>query len=412
MKTTDFLLMRLLTVFFAAVLAAPNSKAEPSTQVFNEALVLLGGGADWPTYLGVFDGMRERGVDPDLLVGVCGGAVAAALIYTQPETDFSSADNVRVGFDFVRNIKIRTGFLPAYANVFLNQGRWFKADQIAPVMAPTILNIPRLGEVPDLNRKFESNGKRRLLILATRLLYDPVALRRDLAKKRGAQSNSPHEPPRPNIPDPSRNGRKLFRLTIFTDKETATVLRSMNLKAKPALAFPDSALDTTIDIVDDVTIGDAVQASISDPFLTRPAKIGEDYYMTGATDNYPVELIHGLAKSITHTFSYGLSAFENGFFKSVFKYDSNRNIEKTKRELVARWVLLSPQPPALRAHTMNVAVDKWTLSLKSRFPTDFARFTEAYSAYYEFGRERARQTVKYAPYELDPLTLRGDTPTN
>src|SRR5688572_30211350 len=65
---------RLLFVLSALVLSQAAQAAKP----FNLTLVHGGGGLNWPLFMGVEKALKDRGENPDLVVGICGGAIAAA----------------------------------------------------------------------------------------------------------------------------------------------------------------------------------------------------------------------------------------------------------------------------------------------------------------------------------------------
>jgi predicted acylesterase/phospholipase RssA len=403
METQAFAILSPLVVAVTCALSALNGANAQEAKPFQEALVLSGGGANWPVFIGALDGFKKAGHDPDLLVGVCGGSIAAAIAYAEPNRDFSKSENTPEGFEFSRKIKIKDPLLPGYLGFFTSFKSWIKNDEVAGIMAPTVLKIPDLNLVPLFAQKFTPSGKRRLMILATRLLYDPIALEKDLARRRSeALDNDTEMPSRPK-----RAGRKLFRLTIFTDSATAKLLReaiaAQRLRSKPAALFPAAALDEGVDIVDTATIGDAVRASISDPLLTTPAKIGDSYYMTGATDNYPIEMVSTIASKISHTIWSGLPSWQDQIFQSVFKFSSNELIEKSDLEKVNQWIELGPLPHAVQKMSMNPAVTAF--GFQSRFPRTMADYDKHYSVYYQYGYDRGLAGGKKPEFSENPRHL-------
>ena len=60
---------------------ATPSQAKP----FNRAIILSGMGLNFVTYLGLYDAALDAGVEPDLVIGASGGAVAAAIIAAFPD---------------------------------------------------------------------------------------------------------------------------------------------------------------------------------------------------------------------------------------------------------------------------------------------------------------------------------------
>ncbi|MFM8930476.1 MAG: hypothetical protein ACKOS8_01190, partial [Gemmataceae bacterium] len=64
---------------------------------FTRAIILSGMGLNFVTYLGLSDAALDAGVEPDLVIGASGGAVAAAIIAAYPERE----DSVDDGADLI-----------------------------------------------------------------------------------------------------------------------------------------------------------------------------------------------------------------------------------------------------------------------------------------------------------------------
>ncbi|MES3039505.1 MAG: patatin-like phospholipase family protein [Bdellovibrionota bacterium] len=383
-------------IIFALIIFSVSTSV---AKQFGRALVLSGGGADWAMFTGMYQELKNKNLDSDLIVGVCGGSFAAAMVYAKPDADFSNPESVKEFFEFSKKVKMNKRFVTSYANFALSYKQWIKKDQVPPFVEPTVLALPNLNEIPSFNQKFAINKGKRLIILATRMLFDPFELEAKLIKARKEALRNDQRPP----PLPFRDGRKLYRLTLFTDPETAKVLRALKLKSKPAMQFPDSAMEEDVEVVDNASIGDAVRASISDPLLLQPASVNGNFYMTGATDNYPAEMISQVAGEVIHSFSGPLPGWQNDIFKAAFHYDTNEMINRTKRELVSRWVFLGDRSKELRKNSMNPGI-KHYVTVAANFPKTEADFNRMYLEYYKFGAQRTIESFKYEPFSIDPLT--------
>ena len=49
-------------------------------QKYKRAVVFSGGGSRFAVYGGIFSAMKDMGYEPDLIIGSCGGAMAASII--------------------------------------------------------------------------------------------------------------------------------------------------------------------------------------------------------------------------------------------------------------------------------------------------------------------------------------------
>lgn len=228
-------------------------------------MVMGGGGGRLVAYVGMHAAACEAGLAPDLVVGTCGGALAAALVHAEPDPArqlawLASTELYRfwAGFRAAPQATI-TGTLAAAAL------RW-----LDPRLAPWVPQLHRgsLFEAPSdwPMLPWRHNGDTpQAVLLGARLLY------------------APHEAGQ------AREKRRLFELTALC---TPAVAARLGAAAAPlgGPAWPGSTLASTLAVRSNIDLMDAVKISFTDMYYLNVPTVDNEHYLGGVADLLPVEL--------------------------------------------------------------------------------------------------------------------------
>jgi hypothetical protein len=116
-------------------------------------------------------------------------------------------------------------------------------------------------------------------------------------------------------------GRKLVTETWFTDPATATHL--MGLNSAIATRYPGSTVRRKPRVIDNLTLSEALFASISEPYAFEPACVAGTRYAGGVANLWPVELADALATEIILAKQTPLSWMSESLGSSLVEYRQN-----------------------------------------------------------------------------------------
>lgn len=233
--------------------------------MYQRCMVMGGGGGRLAAYLGMHEAACDAGLAPDLVIGTCGGALAAALVHAEPDPArqrawLSSPElyHFWAGFRAAPNATLSRAVTGAAAR-WLDPRRAARVPQLhrgalfeAPPTWPA-LSWRRTGDTPHA------------VLLGARMLYGP---------------GSAGQP---------RAGRKLFELVAMCQPDVASRVG----KAAAALggpAWPDSTIDNHLAVRSDIALMDAVRISFTDMFYLNAVSLRNEHFMGGVADLLPVEL--------------------------------------------------------------------------------------------------------------------------
>ena len=355
---------------------------------FERALVFPGGGFQFAMFLGMLEGLESHGERPDVIIGACGGAVAAAIATTIARSAERRA--FIESEDFFRILRSATMEKARLASVLaklwhLNWRRW-SGDGLPNVFTGTLVHLPPQLPLPELDRPFGASGIR-AVIVAARVGFQP--------KDVGAP----------------RDGRKLYRQVFFTDPDTGLSLR--DLESPIARLFPDSAVQVPTEVLPDQRPGVAARLSIADPFYLNPVPLDDGYYyLTGAIDLYPLETAQGLAKKIWMPFPSGFKTFpEQKAIQNTFDYDNNRRLQYVTSGFAARWIDISDVGGLYAEHGFDPRFDVWSLSVKTGVPESYEVYRRSVRAQWEYGRQRAIEALREPENGKRHIRVMDDTKT-
>jgi predicted acylesterase/phospholipase RssA len=345
---------------------------------FERALVVSGGGVAPGLALGVIAGARDSGYKPDVIVTTCGASIGGAI--NNSFQDSKKAKEYLTSREFHRQL-LNLAKVSKKKDFFTGEVRNLGAEELGAKLGMAHLNS---GKIPDI---FTGN-----------LLDVPQDLPRMLPRQ--DFTRSPNEPKlvvvaaRANF-QPKDVGTKygknvLYEQTFFTDPKTAQHLHEIPASMKQN--FPESPIHTTTIAKSDVSTIQAARASIADPFLIDPAKIGKDYYFAGAMDLFPVESAQTIACNVAITKPSGeYSKLEDMAVTSGFGFSQSERVKQLDRYKGLRWIDMKG------ASELAMDPDTDGMDLVSKVPTDYNEFKALVEKQYDFGYERARNAIEGEP---------------
>lgn len=235
-------------------------------------MVMGGGGGRLVAYAGMHAAAVEAGLAPDLVIGTCGGALAAALVHAEPDPGrqqawLASPEMYRFwqGFRAAPQATLSGALTSAL-------WRWFDprpAPRLPRVHDGALFQAPAAW--PRLHWRTAGDTPE-AVIVAARLLY------------------AAHETGQP------RRGRPLFEQVLFCRPGVAARLAMPAGDAQPAA--PGSAVAPQSALCDEAALGDAVRLSFTDMFYLPAAAWRGQHYLGGVVNLLPVELASGWARQV------------------------------------------------------------------------------------------------------------------
>ena len=285
---------------------------------FDTAMVFSGGSLQVALFLGMLEGAQSLGVKPDLIIGSCGGSFAAAIAQVIPTHEerlrFIQSSEFQ---EYLRSPEPTQyaetmSFLKLLAGV--NYRRYI-SDLLPPLFDQFMFYVPLNTSFPGFNQHFAEDRGVRVIMVATRLGFGPKAV-----EEGGVYGSS-----------------KPFQEVFFTDAGVAPLLE--NFQSPIAALYPESAVQLSTDVLLGHSLDAAARASIADPYLINPAKIGEEYFMTGALDLYPIEVARTVAHHVIMTYEedYG-SIVEIPIMAGTMRYPSNDRLHQVQDQFATYWI--------------------------------------------------------------------------
>ena len=343
---------------------------------YKTAMIFSGGGMQIPMFIGMLDGLEEKGVKPDLLIGTCGGTIAAAIIEAFPHParrrDFLGSKEFQ---DFLLSPRFETKrpirkLIKVISDIKSHYyfGRWW----IPNIFDNYLVTLPPFNEFHSrdgLDPIPPSEEGPRIVIVAGQTDFQTEGAR----------------------PGQRWRGRKLIREAFFTDSETATLLTGFD--SAIATQFPDSPIDVKPVVITDQSRNVAVRASVSDPYYFDPFKIGDHYYISGAIDLYPVELAKHLAEEVILTYD---SSFDQSIMipahSNIVGYNNQVRLRSVVQQDVRTWIDRSDFGTLVNEVGLSPIVVKG--KFVSQVPRDLVEFRRIVDAQVEWGKNRATEALE------------------
>jgi hypothetical protein len=228
-------------------------------------MVMGGGGGRLVVYLGMHAAACEAGLAPDLVIGTCGGALAAALVHAEPDPArqlawMAGPEMYRFwsGFRAAPGVTLSATLAAAVA-------RWLDprcAPRLPQVHAQALFEAPPFW--PQLDWR-TAGGTPEAVLLGARVLY--------AASETGQW----------------RAGRRLFQQVVFC--RPGLEARLGQGSAPPGgPEWPGSAVAPELAVRSDVALMDAVRISFTDMVYLPAAPLHAEHFIGGVVDLVPVEL--------------------------------------------------------------------------------------------------------------------------
>jgi hypothetical protein len=371
-------------------IASESPRPVPSPQ---RVMLLAGGGLETAMYLGMLDGAREAGKSPDIIIGTCGGSIAAALAHSVPEISrlktLIESEELYHAFNTISVVsKYSDGGDSPFSFISGRAGaadillllRTIKAAGTAQtfpdLFSSYVLNVPMSFGLKELSGGFsasENSGAARIVIVGSKIWG-------------GADA--------PTLVGQPSSHTPLVTETYFSDP--ATIAQLKDFSSPIGAEFPLSSVAKNVNLESGFTLEQAVRASISDPFYMQPEFVKGSYYTGGVIDLYPVELAKALSQGgeiIAPTASDFSTDFAVPAFQAAFGFNENNRMPVYLNTAGVSWVELSdyssydftfdPLP--------NLANYK---GLTNRFPKTYSEYVTKVRSQWEYGRQRAVQALQ------------------
>lgn len=382
------LLLRLMLLLCVALPASAQEKP------FRRALVLTGGGFKFLYFIGMYDALKDSGWVPDIIISTCGASVAMAVIHGEPDR-YRRLELIQseAMLDAIRGFRLERGGFRDIERLLRHISRYQRGWEAGSDVIPDVFNLAFYDDdpvnLPGWHRSFEdrSPGEPHLLMLGSTIGFGPE----DVGTR--------------------RRGRKLFVETYFTDSVVARHLKGFT--SPIAAAFPGSAVATETRVRTDISVGDAAMISIRDPFLFKPIRKGDTWFMGANVDLYPLELARHLADEVVMTFNSPFNDFEIRAIGVSLGYDMNARLRQVTGSPVDRWIdatlggvrrfAMDPRLhygfPTLFALRPTLPEDQW---LPPSMPGDSGyripaqlEFTRRALAAHDWGYTRAHEAIMF-----------------
>ncbi len=329
-------------------------------------MVLNGGGFKTAMFLGMLKGAKDSNLNPDIVIGTCGGSIATAIAH--------AIDNYEAQVEFVRSEQfynmLKSIELTDYASVgktlglakdFYTEYKLF--GTIPNIFDNYLMDVPSDINLPEIATNFTPISHRSVII-AAEVLYNI----NDSGTKRGE--------------------RQLFQQTIFTDDETAQALKGLTSHASTV----STSVKKEIAIVTNTDVMTAARASISDPFYMEPADINGKRYITGAIDLYPIEIAEQLGNEIIFVYPDKFDIVEQGAIYSTFNFSHNQRHEYVFSKEIDYLIDYTDFPSELK---FTPKPDFLAWKIKSRLPTDYMEYREIVRRQFNYGYRKMLEAAKH-----------------
>ncbi len=302
-------------------------------------------------HLGSYHAMLQAGIEPDLIVGTCGGGMTAAVIEMfpgQPESQL----------EYLLSPKVHQSLLEIKAT------RHAKLLNVLYI----ILSSEIQGRRKAYLKKFILNVPQDLGILDHAIFTPPKSGKNFATIIQSAEM--------------IRDKKSRFMQVFFTDIKTAELLADY----KSNLGYN---VESETVVISEFLLKEAVRASITDPFLMAPFKKDGRYFITGAVDVLPFELTEKLSAETYYFFKNDLQSLLDRFFKATFGFKMMDKVLK-QRDKNAEMVIDS-------IFGENAEIDPGLVlfaGIVLKIPVKYERYRELMLRQYQISFNRSLQILE------------------
>lgn len=338
---------------------------------WDRALLFSGGGTRIMIYLGIYAALEELDKKPDVLLATCGGAMAATVINTFPDSlsrkNYLKSEEY---FNFVKSLvlteerKLKNIGLFSLKKI-LNKKN---APQIEDVFYKYLVEMPQdLSEVLPSLKDVKFSTEIPTVIIGSELLFTPA----DINKK--------------------RNGKKLYRRLIITDPKTANRIDLKSIEQK-SLNHTESVVAQDSIFKTDISMLMASRISASDMFYMSPVLLGNSYFAGGAIDLIPVEIGQNLADEIIIEKKQTYSGVEEAFVLAVLGYSGNKRLAEINDLNIKYQIDTNDIKERLNGHFIAKKIDWKTFEIKLTIPDTIKKFQNDMDLQWKYGYEKTMES--------------------
>ncbi len=331
---------------------------------FSRCLVLAGGGFRFGYYFGLHAALVAAGKSPDILLGSCGGALAASVIAsTSDESERRDWLYSRELFDFFCQIEstAQARLDRVFRGLIGRQWPHPTVKRVPDIFSDYLFVLP---EVPPLPRLSPSSGIE-VAILAGRILFEPSAVNTE------------------------RNGKTLFRETIFGSNRVARLLTSFGYEPGPG-TWQGEVIDRQVEVKVGTAWHHAVRASIADPFYFSPANLPAGQFTGGLINLFPYAMANRLADKVVQEIKAPLNRlYAAPAVRAVFGMRVNHYLPAIYQAPAEIRIDCRSAGEALGAGVMCKKLDWRTRRLVLLAPRSYADFVKMMEAQWAYGYRQA-----------------------
>ena len=115
-------------------------------------------------------------------------------------------------------------------------------------------------------------------------------------------------------------------------------------------SYEGSAIDSQVELFQDVPLPIATRISVSDMFYVQPVHYKGAYFAGGIIDLMPIELAEQLGETIIFEKKKGFGTIDEALIRAVFGYSGNRRLQEVMTHSVNYWVDTADMNQALSGH--------------------------------------------------------------
>ncbi|MBA6316404.1 patatin-like phospholipase family protein [Cellulophaga baltica] len=340
---------------------------------FNNAFILSGGGTRLMIYLGMYAALEELQMKPDVLIATCGGAFAATVITTFPDTISRKAYlKSEEYYQFVTKDRLTKEKKLSRIGLLSLQKVWSKKN--APLMEDVFHKY--LADVSqDFSRDFPSltatmfSSKIPTLLIGSQILFDPKLI----GQKRG--------------------GKKLYQKVVFTDKETASKI-DLSAITITSENYKNSAVSASVKIKTNLSMLVSARISVSDMYYVAPVYLEDTYFAGGAIDLIPIELAKHLAKTVTIEKKQSYSLVEEALVRAVLGYSGNQRLQEIENQGANFQIDTIHIKKDLKGHYIKKSIDWKNLEICFEYPKSYQDFKDDMDKQWEYGYQQTMKAMQ------------------
>jgi hypothetical protein len=337
---------------------------------YQRCMVMAGGGLRFGIYLGMVAAMRAAGRAPDLLLASCGGAIAAAIIAALPDDEqrkqWLSSPQMYQFWCEMRSSD-QAGIVRSLVQAARRKFSRANAATIPDLFQDYLFELPAQLPLPPGSGDEHDVA---VAIIGGKLLFS----RSEVGQVRGA--------------------RKLFAETVFCGHRSASLLRGMASPMSDA-RWGDNAIAPDLLTDTSMPLAMAARISIADMYYLPCHRHGEEDYIGGVLDLFPIELAHRLADEVIMEFKQEFDqTFAIPAWRAVLGVDGNERLRHVNCLPVDVRIDTSDITQALARQSAQQKLDWRRNRIGVAMAADYATYVGHMNDQWDYGYRRAMEACK------------------